>query len=302
MPPLSSPNAPAVDPAVAYAARGYRLVWSDEFNRDGWPDPTKWRFEKGFSRNNERQWYQPQNAWVDGGRLIIEGRREAVPNPNFVAGSQDWKKKRQFSEYSSACLITKGLHSWQYGIWEMRGRIPTGSGLWPAWWTVGTRRGWPASGEIDMMEFYRGLLLANVFYAGGPGGKAKVLGAKKEIKTFADPKWHEKFHVWRMEWDEKRLRLFVDDLLLNDVDLSQTVNVSKDGANPYHEPHFMLLNLAIGGGQGGGKTQVEDGSMAGETLPGGNPAQSTFPQRFEVDYVQVYQTPAQIELQRQGAK
>lgn len=297
----SSFQAAPSNAAQAFAARGYQLVWSDEFDRDGWPDATKWRFEKGFSRNFERQWYQPQNAFIDGGKLIIEGRKEAVPNPAFVPGSADWKKKRQFSEYSSACLITRGLHSWRYGIWEMRGRIPTGPGMWPAWWTIGTRRGWPAAGEIDIMEYYRGILLANVFYAGAPGGKAKVLGAQKKIATFPDPKWSEQFHTWRMEWDEKRLKLFVDDALLNEVDVAQTVNLSADGANPYHEPHFMLLNLAIGGGQGGGKTQVEDG-VAGEALPGGDPSQSTYPQRFEVDYVRVYQTPAQIESQKLDAE
>ena len=77
-----------------------------------------------------------------------------------MPGSSDWKKSREYAEYTSASLITKGLHSWKYGRFEMRGRIDTRDGLWPAFWTLGTARPWPANGKIDIMEYYRGILLA----------------------------------------------------------------------------------------------------------------------------------------------
>jgi beta-glucanase (GH16 family) len=94
---------------------GYQLVWSDEFEKDGKLEGTKWTYEKGFVRNNELQWYQPENAFCEKGFLIIEGRREKKPNPNYEAGSKDWKRSREHIEYTSACVVTQGLHHWQYG-------------------------------------------------------------------------------------------------------------------------------------------------------------------------------------------
>ena len=80
------------------SADSYELVWSDEFNLDGRPDTSKWHYEQGFIRNHELQWYQPENAWCEGGRLIIEARKEQRPNPIFEEGSNDWKKSRRFIE------------------------------------------------------------------------------------------------------------------------------------------------------------------------------------------------------------
>src|SRR5437773_9604095 len=102
-----------------------QLVWSDEFENPGKPDPAKWTYETGFVRNQELQWYQPENAWCENGMLIIEARRERRKNPNYEAGSTFWKRNREFAEYTSACLITKGIQSWRYGRFEMRGRIDT---------------------------------------------------------------------------------------------------------------------------------------------------------------------------------
>src|SRR5262249_1528566 len=111
------------------AAAGWKLIWSDEFDTDGRPDPRNWTYETGFVRNYELQWYQPDNAWCRNGLLIIEGRRERKRNPEYDPNSSDWKKSRPSAEYTSACLTTKGLHSWRYGRVEMRGRIDTRSGL-----------------------------------------------------------------------------------------------------------------------------------------------------------------------------
>src|SRR5215813_4592588 len=88
----------------------WKLAWSDEFDRDGRPDPAKWGYETGFVRNQELQWYQPENAWCEKGMLIIEGRHERKKNPNFNPNG-DWRANREYAEYTSACLITKDLAS-----------------------------------------------------------------------------------------------------------------------------------------------------------------------------------------------
>jgi beta-glucanase (GH16 family) len=129
------------------ASDGYELVWADEFNQDGRPNPENWVFEHGFVRNRELQWYQPENAFVQDGKLIIEARRERRPNPNHDPESANWKERREHIEYTSACLKTMGLHRWQYGRFEVRAKIRTEAGLWPAIWFLGVEGEWPSSGE-----------------------------------------------------------------------------------------------------------------------------------------------------------
>ena len=249
----------------------WQLVWADEFNTDGAPDPKNWTFEKGFVRNHEIQWYQSENARCEKGQLIIEGRREKRPNPTYLPNSTDWKTNRPTIDYTAASLHTSGLHSWQYGRFEMRGRIDIRPGLWPAFWTLGVAGEWPSNGEIDIMEYYRNMLLANVAWATAKPYTAVWRSVKKQINSFNDPQWANKFHVWRMDWDETAIRLYVDDLLLNEVFLKETINQDGTSSNPFRQPHYLLLNLAIGGDNGG------------------DPTSTRFPSRFEVDYVRVYQ-------------
>jgi beta-glucanase (GH16 family) len=245
----------------------WKLMWSDEFDRDSRPDPSKWTYETGFVRNQELQWYQPENAWCEKGLLIIEARREQRKNPAFQLGSSNWKTQREHAEYTSACLITKGIASWRYGRFEMRGRIDTKAGLWPAFWSLGVDGRWPYNGEVDIMEYYRGTLLANLIWAGER--RTKEFAKRKPIASFADPDWSGKFHVWRMDWDENRIVITVDGELLNDSALNQAAN--PDGTNGFRQAHSILLNLAIGG------------------TAGGDPSGTRFPARFEVDYVRIYQ-------------
>jgi beta-glucanase (GH16 family) len=255
-------------PLRAAEAPPWTLAWSDDFLVDGPPDEASWAFETGFVRNDELQWYQPQNAVCRGGLLVIEARRERVRNPNFVAGSTDWKTNREFAEYTSASLTTKGRVWGTYGRFEMRGRIDTRSGLWPAWWTLGDEGEWPDGGEIDMMEYYRGTLLANVAWGSGKRWVPVWDSVKTPVDTLGAG-WSDQFHVWRMDWDADWIRLYVDDRLLNETRLADTIDRARK-TDPFHHPHYQLLSLAVGGWNGG------------------DPSQTTFPARFEVDWVRVY--------------
>ncbi len=246
------------------------LVWADEFSKDGWPDPTNWTYERGFVRNQEHQWYQADNAVVKNGLLIIEARRETKPNPTFETGSTDWRRSRKDIEYTSSSLTTRGIRSWRYGRFEMRAKIDVRAGMWPAFWTVGEGGRWPASGEIDIMEYYRGMVLANVAWQADGTGKSAWDDSRTPLAELGDASWSSKFHVWRMDWDEREIRLYVDDKLLNSTDLTTTINGDGSGRNPLQQPHHIILNLAIGG------------------TNGGDPSATAFPARFEVDYVRVY--------------
>jgi beta-glucanase (GH16 family) len=262
------------DNSMPQSISGMKLVWNDEFNIDGIPDTSVWTFEKGFVRNQELQWYQEENAFCKGGTLVIEGRREKVKNPAFVSAGNDWKRNREFSEYSSSSMQTRGRKQWQYGRFEIRARIDTSKGSWPAIWTLGVTGQWPSNGEIDIMEFYRingtPTILANAAWGTAERWKAKWDDAKPPLSGFTknDPEWVNKFHIWKMEWDEKMLSLFIDEVLINSVSLAETIN--PDGFNPMHQPHYLIINLALGAN-------------------GGDPSETIFPIKFEVDYVRVYQ-------------
>lgn len=250
-------------------AAGYELVWADEFDRDGRPDSTNWTYERGFVRNEEAQWYQPENAHVEKGQLVIEARRERLPNPAFDAAGRDWRTRRSAIDYTSASLTTRGRHEFQYGRFEMRARIDVRPGMWPAFWSVGEKGRWPASGEIDVMEYYNGVLLANVAWADS-SGRARWDSKRKPVAELGGAAWASNYHVWRMDWDEREIRLFVDDQLLNSTPLDSTFNGAGTPPNGLRQPHHLILNLAIGG------------------MNGGDPSGTTFPAKLEVDYVRVY--------------
>ena len=252
------------------APAGYKLVWADEFNVDGAPNPANWTFEKGFVRNHELQYYQPENARCEKGLLIIEAKKEDKPNPSYIADSKDWRKNRATILYTSSCLLSRGFQAWQYGRFEMRARIGISAGLWPAWWTLGVDKGWPGNGEIDIMEYYRGRLLANIACL-GENRKAEWFSNTFSADSLGGKEWADQFHIWRMDWDENAIALYLDDVLLNKVPMDKLINKDGSGFQPFQQPHFMLLNLAIGGDNGG------------------DPEKTVFPNRFEIDWVRVYQ-------------
>lgn len=263
------------DFSKAKAIEGMKLVWQDEFNENGKPNPKFWKSEKGFVRNEELQWYQEENANCENGVLLIEGKRVKIANPNFEAGNANWRKNRKEINFTSASIQTKGLQEWQFGTFLIRAKIDTTLGSWPAIWTLGNSGQWPSNGEIDIMEFYRvksePTILANVAYGTDKQYVAKWDDSKTSLKHFTDKNkdWVKQFHIWRMDWTPESINLYLDDELLNSTSLSETIN--PNGKNPFLQPHFLLLNLAIGG-QNGGELKPETKLI-----------------RYEVDYVRVYQ-------------
>jgi beta-glucanase (GH16 family) len=237
----------------------WELVWSDEFSTPGRPDPAKWGYEEGFIRNHEKQSYSPKNARVEDGKLVIEAKKEA-PGDGKPA-------------YTSASLTTQGKASWTYGKVEVRAKLPTGRGTWPAIWMLGTNIdevGWPRCGEIDIMEnvgFDPDTIHFNVHTAAYNHVRKTNKGTKV---TLAKP--YDDFHVYGIEWTPKAIDFFLDGKTTFTFDN----NGKGSDAWPYDRPQYLILNLAIGGDWGGQKG-IDT---------------SIFPQRMEVDYVRVYQKPS----------
>ena len=190
----------------------WEIIWSDEFDYHGLPDMTKWDYEEGFVRNKEKQYYtraRKENARIENGMLVIEGRREKFRNPKYKKGSGNWKEQSEFADYTAASLITKNKASWKYGRIEVRAKLPQGKGVWPAIWTLGSSRPkvrWPMCGEIDIMEYVGkdpDRVHANVHY--GIDGKHKSGGGK--LRT---PKPYEGFHIYAIERYPDRIDFFFD--------------------------------------------------------------------------------------------
>lgn len=262
-----------------FAQDDWQLVWSDEFNADGPLNSSVWNFEQGYARNEEAQWYQSDNAVCKNGLLIIEARKEQNrKNPLYVSGSNDWRKKREFIDYTSSSVTTAGKKEFLYGRFEIKARIPVAKGAWPAIWTLGSNMEWPSCGEIDIMEYYqiKGTphILANAAWGTDRQWHAKWDSQATPYSHFTDkdPDWASKFHIWRMDWDEEAIKLYLDDELLNEIPLSSTRNGSiGKGTNPFTKPQYLLLNLAIGG------------------INGGPIDEAALPMKYEIDYVRVYQ-------------
>lgn len=236
------------------------LVWSDEFNNSGMPDSSKWDYETGYIRNNEMQYYTNnlENARVEDGNLVIEARRDSS-----IIGNDTVK-------VTSASLITAGKQDWTYGRMEVRAKIPSFLGSWPAIWMLGSNIkevGWPKCGEIDIMENV-GFDPDTVHFNIHTEAYNHVKGTNKGQKVFLkDPE--ADFHVYAVEWYKDRLDFYLDSV--------KVFTFSNEGKGtdvwPYDNPHYLILNLAVGGAWGGVK---------GVDV-------SALPQKFFIDYVRVYQ-------------
>jgi beta-glucanase (GH16 family) len=232
------------------ADAGWKLAWSEEFDGPA-IDASVWGFETGYVRNQELQYYanRAENSRIDGGRLLIEARRDG------------WNGHA----YTSASLTTRGRKSWRYGRFEMRARIDARPGSWPAWWWLPDAGGWPKGGEIDMMEAYRGECLFNVM-----DGNGNWSSPARTVAALGGDRWAGGFHTWAMEWDSARIDLFLDGALMNHYPLAQAEGTGPGGSNPFRHPGYLIVNQAIGGTQGG------------------DPSATEFPVLFRVDWIRVH--------------
>ena len=253
----------------------WKLVWSDEFKKDGLPNAKKWAYEVGFIRNREAQYYtkaRKDNARVEKGMLIIESRKEKFKNPEYKpdAKRKSWKQSQEYANYTSASLTTQGKASWQYGRIEVRAKLPTGKGTWPAIWMLGTnikKVGWPTCGEIDIMEYVGynpDRIHANIHTK--KYNHVKKTGKGSSIKV-AKP--YEKFHVYAIEWSAEKIDFYIDDKKYFTYENEK----SGEAFWPFDKDHYLILNTAIGGSWGGQKG-IDD---------------AIFPQKFIIDYVRIYQ-------------
>lgn len=243
----------------------WKLVWSDEFNGPNGArvDSSKWVAETGGGGwgNDELEYYtsRPQNASQENGNLVIKVLQEKYTGADGVTRN-----------YTSARLKTLGKFSQTYGRFEARIKIPHGQGIWPAFWMLGNdieKPGWPACGEIDIMENIGkepALVHGTIHGPGYSGGKG--IGAAYELP--GDQRFADDFHLFSVEWEPNAIRFYVDDHLYATripTDLPQGTRWV------YDHPFFLLLNVAVGGG-----------------WPGNPDPTTVFPQTMLVDYVRVY--------------
>jgi beta-glucanase (GH16 family) len=261
-PPPPPPVAPPAAPTPANLPAGYTMVWSDLFESDGLPDPSKWAYDTDRNPfgwwNNELQYYsagRALNSVVTGGRLHITARRES---PSFAAdtGGRAYR-------YTSARLITRGKAAWTYGFFEIRAKMPCGRGTWPAIWMLGTGGVWPDDGEIDILEHVGSdptRVFGTVHTRAGSGGAGK--GAATQLADACT-----RFHDYQMLWTADAIRIGVNGSFYFRYDNPR----SGRAAWPFDAPQYLLLNIAIGGVLGGA---VDDG---------------IFPVTMEVEHVKVWQ-------------
>lgn len=251
-------SAPPVDPP---SSGQYTLVWNDEFDYSGLPNPNKWSYDTDGNSNgwgnNEAEYYTSgriENSEVKNGNLYITAIKE---NMNGF-------------KYTSARLVTRQKGDWLYGRVEVRAKLPDGRGMWPAIWMLSTDwayGGWPASGEIDIMENV-GYDPYKIVASAHTQQYNHVQGTQKNATTIISD-CYTNFHVYALEWEATEYRVYVDDLLF--------FTFKNEGSGyrvwPFDKRFHLLLNVAVGGNWGGAQG-IDD---------------TIFPRTMVVDYVRVYQ-------------
>lgn len=250
--------------AHAQPTPGWRLVWADEFQQPNGsaPPATNWVFELGGRGwgNNELQTYtdRSENVRIEDGMLVIEARKEDFAGKDKVA-----------RHYTSGRLKTLGKQAWKYGRIEARMKLPKGQGIWPAFWMMGddvSKVGWPRCGEIDIMENIgkEPEIVHGTIHGPGYSGAGGIGGSRKTGAPLAGD-----FHLFAIEWTTNQIRWLLDGQEYFKV-TPEKLPAGKTWV--YDKPHFILLNLAVGG-----------------HWPGNPDASTDFPQKLLVDYVRVYQ-------------
>lgn len=242
----------------------YELVWADEFDYHGLPDSSKWTYDVGDGcpdlcgwGNNELQYYTAdrlKNARVENGNLIIEAHKE------------EFKSR----DYTSARLLTRNRDAWKYGRFEIKAKLPSGKGTWPAIWMLPEEwkyGGWPESGEIDVME-HVGYEPDRVYATVHTEAYNHVQGTQ-DTDTLRVPEAEEEFHVYALEWTPESI--------IWSVDGQQYSTFENEHATykewPFDQSFHLIMNIAVGGNWGGSQG-VDD---------------SIWPQQMLIDYVRVYQ-------------
>ena len=237
--------------------RSYKLIWSEEFNIDVLNSDI-WSFEEGEVRNNEKQYYtknRNKNCRITDGKLILEAHKE------------DYKGY----QYTSSSIITKHKKEFLYGRIEVSAKLPQGKGIWPAIWMLGTNIDeihWPLCGEIDIMEnvgYDPNKVHGNIHTKAFNHNLETNKGAFIENDTL-----HEKFHLYAIDWTEDQV-----DFYFNDTKYFSFYYDKKNDIKtwPFSQPHYLLINLAVGGFWGGNEG-IDD---------------SIFPQKYMIDFIKYYE-------------
>ncbi len=245
----------------------WKLVWEDTFDTDGHPDPDNWDYDVADGcphvcgwGNNELQYYTKRNlnnARVENGNLIIEAHRTKMGK----------------KEYTSARLVTKGKQSWRNGKIEIRAKLPTGLGTWPALWMLpedNAYGGWPRSGEIDIME-HVGYNPDTIFGTVHTEAFNHGIGTQVDAGIF-DPNTEDEFHNYSIIWNDHTISWYIDGDQYHEFH-----NKNKTYKEwPFDKRFHLIMNIAVGGNWGG-KHGVDP---------------NIFPQKMEVDYVKVFENVA----------
>jgi beta-glucanase (GH16 family) len=242
---------------------GWILVWHDEFE-GRYIDTSKWEHEVNAwgGGNNELQYYtnRRENSFIRDGKLVIRAIKETYTGPEGTR------------EYTSARLRTFHKCDWKYGRFDIRAKLPEGKGLWPAIWMLPTDEvygGWPASGEIDIMECLgqNPRKIYGTIHFGGPGNQHVYTGSSFELQKAS---FSEDFHVFTLIWDSTKIEWYVDGIQYYSTSKWFTINGNYPA--PFDQRFYLILNLAVGG-----------------NWPGPPDETTIFPQEMIVDYVRVYQ-------------
>ncbi|MBQ2676304.1 MAG: family 16 glycosylhydrolase [Clostridia bacterium] len=277
----------------------YKLVFIDDFKGTKL-NTSYWSTSDRNANQMEEQVNRAENVVVENDNLIIWGKKE---NQQYTGGAESWETPKT-SYFTGGYISTANKKSYQYGRLEIRCKVPYSYGMWPAFWTVGTQRGWPWGGEIDIMEFVGGTDQWNNYrddeYNSGihwcdptlssskawstsldvkasdpdsvwnrtdtkmsTGGKYEIPNSNKTLKI------HDEWHVCGVEWTDSRLHFYMDDKLYLNIDITKT-----SMREAFHQPHHMILNLAMGGSWAGTPDEAKG---------------TVWPQKFEVDWVKVWQ-------------
>jgi len=227
------------------------LVWEDDFNTDGAPDSTKWTYDLGTGSNGWGNG-ESQSYTDDAENVIVEG------------GSLKITAKKDGNDYTSARIKTQGRYNFTYGRVEVRAKLPSEQGTWPAIWMLGSNFptvGWPQAGEIDIMEqtgSNKNTILGTCHWYESSTSSPASYGESYSITNSSS-----EFHLYTMEWTESAIKIFVDDI--------KYYELSNNADFPFDADFFLILNVAMGGTLGGSI----DSAFTQDTM--------------EIDYVKVFQ-------------